>query len=115
MSDTEVDGLRRDMKEMHKQNQNDRKEDRTALTDAMREQGDRFERGLESLRQDLIPIRDQGMKNGFTVEQLVGDGSEGAGRIGRIEIVMEKLKQFRWQALGIIGFVGYLVDHFWHH
>lgn len=118
VSETDVDGLRRDMMAMHKQNQNDRKEDRDAQARSMCEQGDRFERGLDSIAKALVPIRDQGRDNGMILTTLVGDGSDGSGRIGKIETVVEKLKQFRWQVLAIVAAAGFLIEHFasfWHH
>lgn len=49
------------------------------------------------------------------IENIVGDGQPGRGRLGVLETGMELMKKFRWQALAVIALMMWAVETWTHH
>ncbi len=81
MSENEVESLRREMVRMSR---------------AIDTLAERCERGLESIKEAITPLREQGIVHELKLTDLTG-------RVTFTESVLETMKQFRWQTLTAVS------------
>ncbi len=132
MSEGEVAILRREIKELsdktdkqHRDNQRSQYADREAFRATIQAQQTTFQTAMEAQRnafQDAVnkqfllhtDLDKLVTKHELLIENALGDGQPGEGRIGVLEAGMETMKKFRWQALAIIALIMWLAETLRH-
>jgi hypothetical protein len=89
--------------QQHADNKREHDRDRVVFSEAMALQRDQFQEALNKQFLEHVAL-DKKVDRSYTLlEMAIGDGSPGKGRVGALEVCVETLKQFRWQALAIIA------------
>jgi hypothetical protein len=132
MSDAEVSILRREIKELsdkadkqytasQRSQQEDRDTFREAIhaqqqtfSDAMDKQRDAFQSALNKQFMANVALDKKVDKHNMLLENIVGDGQPGQGRLGVLEAGMDIMKKFRWQALTVISLMMWGLE-VWQH
>lgn len=123
MPESEFDVIRRELhvllarqEKMHDANHETQDKDRAAFSRAMDQQRDQFQAAINLIVLDQKSAREQALRNGIMLEQIVGEGSDPeSGRLGRLEKGMEVMKQFRWQALALGVGALWVLDRLFKH
>lgn len=84
---------------------------RQTFQEAINEQRDVFQEALNKQFVAHIELSKQVTVMDTTLKLCIGSGQPGEGRLGSIEMALEKLKQFRWQTLAILATILLLTEH----
>lgn len=132
MSDDEVSILRREIKELsdkvdrqYAASQRSQQEDRDAFSeaihtqqqtfaDAMDKQRDAFQTALNKQFMANVSLDKKVDRHNLLLENIIGDGQPGQGRLGVLEAGMDIMKKFRWQALTVISLMMWGLE-VWQH
>jgi hypothetical protein len=132
MSEGEVATLRREIRELseksdrqHADNQKSQERDRETFRTALQTQQQTFQATMDSQRNAFQEALNKQfmMHNALdkTVERhelligsALGEGNPGEGRIGILELSMETMKKFRWQALTIVALIMWVAEMLRH-
>lgn len=82
---------------------------------AMSQQRDAFQDALNKQFLMHVALDKVVDKHTTLIENCIGDGKPGEGRVGVLEIGMEIMKKFRWQALSVISLLMWAVETWAHH
>jgi len=132
MSDDEVSSLRREIRALsdksdnqHAANQASQERDRTAFQQAiitqqqtfaaaMNAQRDVFQEALNKQFTLHVDLDKKVDRHTMLLENTVGSGQPGEGRLGVVEAGMETMKKFRWQALAVVSLMMWAIE-VWRH
>lgn len=117
----EMDSLRGDLRRYHEDNQRDRARDRETFSKAMEEQreifresldkqADAFQAAIDKLFLEIREMDKKVLQGELQLKFVMGDGSPGQGRLGKLEDMVETIKKFRWQVIAVVSFVLLLAD-----
>ncbi len=128
MSDSEIAILRNEIKSLsektdrqHAENQRNQQRDRDTFRDALAAQQKTFADAMDAQREAFqdalnrqflshITLDKTVDRHGTLIENIIGDGQPGEGRVGVLEEAMDTMKKFRWQVAAILAVVTMLVE-----
>lgn len=117
MSEGEVSRLSKAIEELskktdrqHEDNQKQAARDRETFADAMNKQRELFQEALNKQFLEAVALDRKVERSHVLLEQCVGNGHPGEGRLGIAENTIEMLLKFRWQATAVISTVLLLAD-----
>lgn len=132
MSEGEIAILRREIRDLsdksdrqHAENRASQAQDRETFqkaimtqqqtfATAMNEQRNAFQEALNRQFLSQIDLDKKVDRQAALIENCMGDGQPGEGRLGALETAMEVMKKFRWQALTIVAFMMWAIE-VWRH
>jgi hypothetical protein len=128
MSEGEIATLRREIRDLseksdrqHMENRQSQAADRETFRLAIQTQQQTFAKAMDEQRnafqealnrQFLIhtDLDKRVERHTLQIENCIGDGKPGDGRVGALENAMETMKKFRWQAIAAMSVTMWLIE-----